>query len=355
MVRASVSSRNKSNNFRNRFVFVAGAFFLLAAVVFVSQSVCSSSSAPPILLASEQETTKLFTPSSQEERNALETALPNQRDFLAIAQATGTDKVGGQKNLDEQIMKFAQAANYRCKFWGHFYHTFYQRWLAAYSSDVKSAAFQFLEIGYSNGAGFAAFLEFLSPQAQLHSIEYECNLLEKRQSEHPWHKEHKANQRFHCGDASDYEFLIATWRTMKNSNQDAPLKVVVDDASHRSHHQAASVFFWFPRLAPGGLMIIEDVQPNGLSNDFRNEFLPQVMVDLHYCGDPNPALPPDVLCFPTLQPLLKSIHCEMHICVLERNEMPAVEYSKKDSTSPPNALRYDMCRDWKMKARHPSL
>ena len=48
-------------------------------------------------------------------------------------------------------------------------------------------------------------------------------------------------------------------------------------------------------------------------------------------------------CFPQLYPLLQSIHCEMHICVLERNDIPAVNLSIEESKPPPNALDMSQC------------
>ena len=271
-------------------------------------------------------------------------AAAQAKDFYVIARQTGTDKVQGQANMEKLNFKYPNNDNPRCRVFGHFYHTFYQKWIGDLSFDDVEP-FQFLEIGYSNGDGFAAFLEFM-PKAEMQSIEFNCELLEKRQANKEWHKEMTAKNRFHCGDASNYDFLINTW-TKHIQPLGPPLKVVVDDASHRTNHQAASVFFWFPRIAPGGLMIIEDVQPNGLSNVFRNEFLPQIMSDVHYCGYTDT---PDAVCFPTLQPLLKSVSCEMHICVLERNDAPAVELSKEESLPPPNALKYDLCREKKRKA-----
>ena len=65
-----------------------------------------------------------------------------------------------------------------------------------------------------------------------------------------------------------------------------PLKIVVDDGSHLAKHMIYSIFFWFPRIEPGGILIIEDVQPIEEANLFRTQFLPQIMSDLHFCGDP---------------------------------------------------------------------
>jgi hypothetical protein len=121
-----------------------------------------------------------------------------------------------------------------------------------------------------------------------------------------------------------------------------PLKVVIDDGSHLAKHMIYSVFFWFPRIEPGGILIIEDIQPISEANLFRTQFLPQIMADLHFCGDPMQGK--DEACFPQLYPLLQSVHCEMHICVFERNDAPArSNLSIEDSKPPPNALNMTQC------------
>jgi hypothetical protein len=83
-----------------------------------------------------------------------------------------------------------------------------------------------------------------------------------------------------------------------------PLKIVVDDGAHLAPHMAQTVFFWFPKIEPRGILIVEDIQPISEANEFRTQFLPQIMKDLHYCGDPKQLS--DDLCFPTLFPLLAS-------------------------------------------------
>jgi hypothetical protein len=121
-----------------------------------------------------------------------------------------------------------------------------------------------------------------------------------------------------------------------------PLRIVVDDGAHVSQHMVQSVFFWFPRIEPGGLLIIEDIQPITEANLFRTQFLPQIMSDLHFCGDPEQKK--DEACFPQLYPLLQSIHCEMHICMFERNQVAAIpDLSMEESSVPSNALDMSKC------------
>ncbi len=49
-------------------------------------------------------------------------------------------------------------------------------------------------------------------------------------------------------------------------------------------------------------------------------------------------------CFPQLQRFYKAIHCELHICVFERNDLPAEEPSLADSTVPAEALDASTCK-----------
>ena len=158
----------------------------------------------------------------------------------------------------------------------------------------------------------------------------------------PRYQQYLDENRLHCGDGADVSFLDSVWRNEMKRPDAPPLKIVVDDGAHLSEHMAQTVFFWFPRIEPRGLLIVEDIQPIHEANTFRTQFMPQIMKDLHFCGDPKEAQ--DELCFPTLFPLLASIHCEMHICIFERNDHPAREPSLEESILPKNALDLKQCK-----------
>lgn len=219
-----------------------------------------------------------------------------------------------------------------------------------------------LEIGFFHGRGYEAFSQFF-PRAELHSMEISC-LPKGPTSEGKWpHGNFAARNRkwygplrqanrLHCGDASQVEWLDSVWQTHmwrrpnNDNNDDAsppPLKLVIDDGSHLSKHMVQSFFFWFPRIEPGGFLVVEDVQPTKESNKFRTQFLPQIMSDLHYCGDPKQ--PKDDPCFPLIQTLLQSVHCEMHICIFGRNEQPAIQNLTLQESKPPrSALSLNGCK-----------
>lgn len=297
---------------------------------------------PPVAIQEPASTISISTNNRQMQSSTA-------RDFLAIAKKTGTDKVEGHANLQKCVEhgdtclkpKFVRE---KCRPWGHFYDTLYQRWLEPFSRD-DAAKFQFLEIGFYSGKGFAAYQEFL-PQAEAHSIEIACvddgKNWDLGNTAKEWnlnlYTQLMADNRLHCGSATDLAFLDQTWSQMKARN--LPLRVVVDDASHQSAHMIQSVFYWFPKIEPGGFLIVEDIQPIPSANAFRTQFLPQLMSDLHYCGHPDY---PEEPFFPTLYPLLASVSCEMHICVLERNQEPAnLELSTEQLKPPRYALDYDL-------------
>ena len=280
-----------------------------------------------------------------------------RRDFLEIASRTHTDKVSGHLSLpacladNEKCLKPERAAgtvNPQCKVFGHYYHSIYNRWIGPYYSTDDAEPFQFLEIGFYRGNGFDAYAEFM-PRAEMHSIEISC-LPNGTRAEGlwPWGNQAQFNQnyqslrdnhRLHCGDASRFDFLQGVWTQHIHRPDAPPLKIVIDDAAHHSDHMAKSVFFWFPKIEPGGLLFVEDIEPYHPPHTFRVHTLPQLLHDVHYCGNPDF---PEQVCFPTIQPLLKSIYCELNVCVLERNDQPAVYYDEEEESFPPkHALRAD--------------
>ena len=200
---------------------------------------------------------------------------PDRTPFAEVALRWGTDKVMGVKHLAEGKFTYEAEAE-RCRVWGHFYDSAYDRWLPR----IDAPRYQFLEIGYSRGAGFDTFTDF-APNAELHSMEVRC----ESGMTNPRFQGLVDAQRLHCGSAADVKFLERTWTTHMRRPDAPPLMVVVDDGSHAAAHMVASVFFWFPRVAPGGVVIVEDIQPTKAANAFRSKFLPQIMHDLHYCGN----------------------------------------------------------------------
>eukprot|EP00980_Cylindrotheca_fusiformis_P000972 scaffold265_cov131-Cylindrotheca_fusiformis.AAC.7 len=273
------------------------------------------------------------------------------RDFKEIGRQAGTAKVLGNFQLESCLQNRErcnrkEAEREKCRTWDYFYDTVYNRWLRDYSKD-DTEPFQFLEIGFYHGQGLQAFTDFL-PKAEKHGIEISCiEQGPREEGKWPWgnfaEESHLydsliESKRLHCGDASEFEFLHDTWTQQMKRPDAPPLKVVVDDGSHVAEQMAASLFFWIPRIEPGGMLIVEGLRPDGQSDMFRSHILPQVMKDLHWCGDPT-AKTEDTLCFPTIQPFLEGVHCEMHICVFHRNDKASEDPPREASIVPERAFR----------------
>jgi len=287
-------------------------------------------------------------------------------DFKEIATATGTDKVAGHQKLPSCLANRESCTRPacerpECRPWGHFYDTIYTHYLGQYTT-ATSDPIQFLEIGFFQGKGFEAYTKYLNnnnnnsqqqqaqqkPHHDLHTMEISC-IEEGTQAEgkwpwgnfaekHPMYQSLLDNHRLHCGDASLYQFLKDTWDTHMHVPDKPPLMVVVDDASHVAPQMTISLFFWLPRLEPGGIFIMEDIQPISEANQFRTHVLPQVVKDLHWCGGKGDNAAADTQCYPQLANLLQGVHCEMHICVFIRNDTPSYEPNEEESMMPIDAI-----------------
>jgi hypothetical protein len=276
---------------------------------------------------------------------ASDLAASKELDFYSIGKKINTDKVSAVANLDGCLQDPTTCVKpgctkERCRPFGHFYHTIYQTMLGKYSKPTMEP-FQFLEIGFNQGDGRDTFKEFL-PKAEIHSLEISCLPEGPRvEGKWPWgnfaekHQDYATllkTNRLHCGELGNVTFLDKVWTTHMKREDSPPLKIVVEDGTKLANDMAQSVFYWFPRIEPGGIMVIEDIQPVKETNWFRARFLPKIMSDLHYCGDPKQGN--DTLYFPAIQPFLESVSCEMHICMLGRNEKPATNPSLELSTIP---------------------
>lgn len=86
------------------------------------------------------------------------------------------------------------------------------------------------------------WLEYF-PKARIHGLDV---------SDFGWFAQDRFT--FHRCDMDDRAALAASAANLP------PLDIVIDDASHASHHQQNAFLELFPRLKPGGLYIIEDLR-----------------------------------------------------------------------------------------------
>ena len=82
------------------------------------------------------------------------------------------------------------------------------------------------------------------------------------------------------GDQADEARLQAIAR------EHGPFDIVIDDGSHRSEHQAATLVALLPHVSPGGFHVIEDVHANlknqadGHKTDYGSDIWPDFVLAL---------------------------------------------------------------------------
>lgn len=130
--------------------------------------------------------------------------------------------------------------------WGsHWYTPHYDR----YFSHLRDQPVRLLEIGIGGywepkqgGASLRMWKHYFR-RGLVHGLD----VYDKQGLDEPRLRTHK-------GDQGDAEFLNGL------ADEIGPLDIVIDDGSHLNEHVLASFHALFPRVRPGGLYVIEDVQ-----------------------------------------------------------------------------------------------
>jgi cephalosporin hydroxylase len=122
--------------------------------------------------------------------------------------------------------------------WGH-YLPIYDRHLAPF----RGAPVRILEIGVSQGGSLQLWRKYLGPEAVIFGIDNEPSSL----------LVDDLDLSVRVGSQGDPTFLRKTVEEMGG------IDIVIDDGSHRAHHQRTSFETLFPLLTVGGLYICEDL------------------------------------------------------------------------------------------------
>lgn len=145
------------------------------------------------------------------------------------------------------------------KFWSHGYHRYYERYLAPYR-DLANASI--LEIGVAAGASLKSWLDYFSLPALVQGLTYNATINGSACDLFP---QHCAIVHLSEADQSDPEQLRLVIEDAKKvlglGLREAKLwDIIIDDGSHVPAHQLTTFKHLFPRLRPGGIFIIEDVE-----------------------------------------------------------------------------------------------
>jgi len=125
--------------------------------------------------------------------------------------------------------------------WDH-YLEIYDRFFAPYRG--KPAAI--LEIGVSQGGSIELWRKYFGPSAKIAGVDVEPRSAFTLDE----------NMKIFIGSQADPELLSQALAWL------GPPDIVIDDGSHQVRHQHASLDYLFPRMAPRGLYVCEDLHSN---------------------------------------------------------------------------------------------
>lgn len=166
-----------------------------------------------------------------------------------------------RKQHDEQGLKSIGELLSRArsdKFFRHGYHRYYERELSPYRELVGA---RILEIGSLTGHSLQAWVEYFLDPAAIQTLdimghakfeiarEYGCRL-----SPHCC-----GILKYHFGDQGDLKHLEGLIE-----KEPEGWDIVIDDGSHVPRDQLVSFMALFPKLKPGGLYVIEDLETSYL-------------------------------------------------------------------------------------------
>lgn len=122
--------------------------------------------------------------------------------------------------------------------WRHYFEIYEK-----YFSKFRSTPIKMLEIGVQNGGSARMWKHYFHPDSLIVGVDIDPNC-----------KQHETSGiDIHIGDQSDVNFLNTL--ILKYNKFD----IILDDGSHVSEHQLASLYHMFPHLNEGGIYFVEDV------------------------------------------------------------------------------------------------
>lgn len=149
----------------------------------------------------------------------------------------------------------------------------YARYYSALFEPWRNEPITLLEIGVWHGASIQAWLEYF-PNAFICGLDNDGNCWKSDNPRYHWYYCDQCNEAALCSVRDSLERL----------------DVVIDDGCHLPHAQAKSFEFLWPKLAPGGLYIIEDLHPwfdpkqNACWHDGASEFLWRLATAVNWTG-----------------------------------------------------------------------
>lgn len=171
-----------------------------------------------------------------------------------VAAESCTDKVEATPHRRPGLLElFQRASSESDKVWRHGYHRYYDRELAPYRDQE---GIRILELGVARGYSLRVWGDYFSSVSALHGVDYATRSAQ-------WLSKT-------CQVAASPACDIVRIETVDISkvteldkfavSERTGWDIIIDDASHVPRHQLSAFKRLFPKLRPGGLYIVEDME-----------------------------------------------------------------------------------------------
>jgi len=138
------------------------------------------------------------------------------------------------------------------KLWRHGYHRYYETQLAPYR---EIDGLRLLEIGADSGISLGAWLQYFTQPAAVQGVAYGVDPVAAKLTACKFLRDQCEKLAIYSLDQSDKAALA----DMSEKNPEG-WDIIIDDASHYPPHQLISFQNLWPKLRPGGLYVVEDVE-----------------------------------------------------------------------------------------------
>lgn len=147
------------------------------------------------------------------------------------------------------------------KLWRHGYHRYYETELAPYR-HIKDA--RILEIGADSGISLGAWMSYFSSPAAVHGIAYGVDEKVAKDKACSLMPESCDKLALFSMDQSDVHALDG----LAEKNPEG-WDIIIDDGSHKPQHQLISFQRLWPKIRPGGLYALEDIETSYVDDGTR--------------------------------------------------------------------------------------
>lgn len=144
------------------------------------------------------------------------------------------------------------------KLWRHGYHRYYETQMAPYRAID---GLRILEIGADSGISLGAWLQYFTNPAAVQGVAYGVDAAEAKRKACELMAAQCDKLAIYSLDQSDKAALA----DMSAKNPEG-WDIIIDDASHYPAHQIISFQQLWPKLRPGGLYVIEDIESSYVDN-----------------------------------------------------------------------------------------